>query len=306
MASGNTVSSIVSRLLADARQQQGLSMEELAERVGRHRTYIGLLERNERQPTLAVVADLAEALGLSAAEVIAEAQDEAANGYEPEVEIVHAPARRNADRANLVECPELREITSMDEEMVAKALDSAYHTLDLIDEQMTEQGSVPIAELVELANLSSMLGNLVGAGLANASEGLYERNGPHKYPDLLPLHEGSPGLEVKTALETNRPKGHLAKAGVYLSFRYVLIRAGVYTRGKDYRGDTVAVWEVRFGELEEADFALSNTEGDSGKTAVFKKDAFDRMALVYYDPALLPYARATGIHASQHPTLDTG
>jgi hypothetical protein len=106
-----------------------------------------------------------------------------------------------------------------------------------------------------------------------------------------------PGLEVKTALETNRPKGHLAKPGTYITFRYVLIRDGLYNRGKTTRGDTVAVWEVRFGELDDEDFALSNTEGDSGKTAVVKKDAFDRLELVYFDPVLLPYARALGVHA---------
>jgi hypothetical protein len=193
----------------------------------------------------------------------------------------------------------MEHVTGLTGEMVALAIDSAYHTLDLIDEQMREQGSVPIAELVELANLSSMLGNLLGSGLAGASEGSYVRNGPHKYPDLLPRRDGLPGLEVKTALETNRPKGHLAKAGTYLTFRYVLIRDGEYVRGKATRGDTVAVWEVRFGELFDEDFALSNTEGDSGKTAVVKKEAFDRMELVYFDQGLLPYARVTGVHAAR-------
>lgn len=287
---------VVIRLLADARRQVKMSMEELAERAGLHRTYIGLLERGERQPTLAVAVRLADALGASLADFLGEAEDSVAAGYEPDLELVPAPARRLANREALLECPALTHRTSMSEEMIAFAIDSAYHTLDLIDEQMRDQGSVPIGELVELANLSSMLGNLLGAGLAQASDGLYARNGPHKYPDLLAIHAGTPDIEVKTALETNRPKGHLAKAGTYLTFRYVLIRDGGFTRGKQHRGDTVAVWEVRFGELSEDDFALSNTAGDSGKTANFKKDAFDRMDLVYFDPDLFPYARRTGKH----------
>jgi transcriptional regulator with XRE-family HTH domain len=301
MAFGDSVSAMVARLLADARRQEGLSMEELAERAGVHRTYVGLLERSERQPTLAVVASLAEALGLSVSDLVAQAEDAVSNGQAPAVELVPAPDRRITDRAHLVDCPNLVSITGLTGEMVAQAIDSAYHTLDLIDEQMRDQGSVPIGELVELANLSSMLGNLVGAGMAKASDGLYERNGPHKYPDLLPVREGAPGLEIKTALETNRPKGHLAKAGTYLTFRYVLVRDGTYSRGKESRGDTVAIWEVRFGELEEEDFAISNTEGDSGKTANFKKEAFDRMGIVYYDPGLLPYAKAFGVHVPRLP-----
>jgi transcriptional regulator with XRE-family HTH domain len=274
-------------------------MEDLAERAGVHRTYVGLVERRERQPTLAVAGALADALGLSLADLVAQAEEDVTNGNVPQVELVPAPPRRTADRSHLIDELDLKAFTGLTGETVAQAIDSAYHTLDLIDEQMREAGSPPLAELVELANLSSMLGNLLGGGLARASNGLYERNGPHKYPDLLPVREGLPGLEVKTALETNRPKGHRAKAGVYVTFRYVLIRDGLYTRGRESRGDTVAVWEVKFGELDEGDFALSNTEGDSGKTAVFKAEAFNAMELVYYNPELLPYAKAKGAYARQ-------
>jgi len=80
-------------------------MDELADRAGVHRTYVGLLERRARQPTLAVTASLAEALGLSLADPVAEAEHDVGNGYVPEVELVHAPPRRQAERACLVECP---------------------------------------------------------------------------------------------------------------------------------------------------------------------------------------------------------
>ena len=48
------------------------------------------------------------------------------------------------------------------------------------------------------------------------------------------------------------------------------------------------------GVLKKEDFSLSNTEGDSGKTAVVKTDVFNEMALVYYDPDLLPYGSRDG------------
>ena len=38
------------------------------------------------------------------------------------------------------------------------------------------------------------------------------------------------------------------------------------------------------------DYDLSNTEGDSGKTAVIKTTVLRAMALIYFDPRLLPYA----------------
>jgi hypothetical protein len=56
------------------------------------------------------------------------------------------------------------------------------------------------------------------------------------------------------------------------------------------------VWQVRFGELREHDFRAGSTRA-AGGSARLKKEALDRMELVYYDPALLPYARPTGAHA---------
>ena len=46
------------------RTERGWSQEELAARANRHWTYIGGVERGERNPTLVVIADLARALGV--------------------------------------------------------------------------------------------------------------------------------------------------------------------------------------------------------------------------------------------------
>ena len=44
------------------RKKHGITQEELAERADLHRTYISMLERGVRNPTLEVLAQLAEAL----------------------------------------------------------------------------------------------------------------------------------------------------------------------------------------------------------------------------------------------------
>jgi len=129
------------------------------------------------------------------------------------------------------------------------------------------------------------------ASVAEASDGLYLRNRPHAYPDLLPQHHRAHPLEVKMALETNTPKGHLPKPGHYLTFRYVLGTAtGSFTKGTANRGDTAWIWEVKVGHLAANDFSISNTDGDSGKTAVIKTQVFNGMPLVYFDPGYCPYA----------------
>jgi transcriptional regulator with XRE-family HTH domain len=47
------------------RKQAGYSQEELANRAEIHRTYIGGIERGERNPTLTMIYRLARALGVS-------------------------------------------------------------------------------------------------------------------------------------------------------------------------------------------------------------------------------------------------
>ncbi len=48
----------------DLRNKLGISQEELAERCGLHRNYIGLIERAETNATLSCVYKIAKALGL--------------------------------------------------------------------------------------------------------------------------------------------------------------------------------------------------------------------------------------------------
>ena len=55
---------IVGKNLRAYRQAKGLSQEAFAELVGMHRTYIGGVERGERNLTLTTVERYAEAIGL--------------------------------------------------------------------------------------------------------------------------------------------------------------------------------------------------------------------------------------------------
>lgn len=49
------------------RLKQHLSQEELAERAGVHRTYVGMIERAEKNITLLTIQKLAKALDVSVA-----------------------------------------------------------------------------------------------------------------------------------------------------------------------------------------------------------------------------------------------
>ncbi len=57
--------------LRKAREAVGWTQEELAFNAGVHRTYISLLERDKKSPTLSMLFRLCQALGISASELVA-------------------------------------------------------------------------------------------------------------------------------------------------------------------------------------------------------------------------------------------
>ena len=61
--------------LRNARKAVGVSQEKLALQVGLDRTYISMLERGLRQPSLTTIFLLAPALGLSSVDLVAKVQE---------------------------------------------------------------------------------------------------------------------------------------------------------------------------------------------------------------------------------------
>ena len=61
---------VLAENIRDYRRGKSLSQEELAEKCGLHRTYIGSVERGERNVTLSTLEVLASALGVSVPELL--------------------------------------------------------------------------------------------------------------------------------------------------------------------------------------------------------------------------------------------
>jgi transcriptional regulator with XRE-family HTH domain len=61
-------------VLRQHRERKALSQEALAEKADLHPTYIGMLERSLRNPSLNVTKELAKALGTPLSKLIAEAE----------------------------------------------------------------------------------------------------------------------------------------------------------------------------------------------------------------------------------------
>lgn len=255
-----------------------MTQTDVAEALGKSQDWVSRCETGEHPVTFVEALEFAELYRVDIIEFVNNIENTPTRRIKPDGFI------------NLSLVEEL----GLTSQWIYDALNYAYSILDIIDSQLERVGSTKLASHVELANFSSIIGNLINAGLEKSSNGLYQRNKSHAYPDLLRMKindEANAGLnvEVKLALETNKPKGHLPKAGYYLTVRYVLGTSEGYRQG--IRGDTAWIWEVRLALLKKDDFVFSSTEGDSGKTAVIKTDAFHQMSLVYFDKDYCPYKK---------------
>jgi transcriptional regulator with XRE-family HTH domain len=54
----------------DLRKSKNLSQEELADKAGLHRTYIGMIERAEKNITLVNIEKIAKALGVEISDLL--------------------------------------------------------------------------------------------------------------------------------------------------------------------------------------------------------------------------------------------
>jgi transcriptional regulator with XRE-family HTH domain len=65
----------VGRAVRDLRASRGMSQEELAFVTGMHRSYVGGVERGERNPSLIALSRVASALGVRTWELLQRAEE---------------------------------------------------------------------------------------------------------------------------------------------------------------------------------------------------------------------------------------
>jgi len=68
--SSDSLRSVLAENIKTFRKEKGVSQEELAELCGLHRTYIGSVERHERNVTLSTLEVLASAFGVTVSELL--------------------------------------------------------------------------------------------------------------------------------------------------------------------------------------------------------------------------------------------
>ena len=71
---GETAVQALGKAIRERRGEQEISQEDLAERAGMHRTYVGGIERGLRNPSYRNLVKLASALDLSLSELVARSE----------------------------------------------------------------------------------------------------------------------------------------------------------------------------------------------------------------------------------------
>jgi transcriptional regulator with XRE-family HTH domain len=69
-AEDSKLEAVFSETLREIRKENGFSQERLALESGYHRTYVGMLERGQQNPTLRTITRLAKVLGVPATAII--------------------------------------------------------------------------------------------------------------------------------------------------------------------------------------------------------------------------------------------
>lgn len=66
----NTILDVFARNLQEYRKAKGLSQEQLAAKAGVHRTYVGMMERSEKNVTLLSMEKMARALDIDITDLL--------------------------------------------------------------------------------------------------------------------------------------------------------------------------------------------------------------------------------------------
>ena len=140
--------------------------------------------------------------------------------------------------------------------MVAGAIEFAYRRLDLIDAQMRGAGSRPLGKLIDAADLTATLADLLSAGIARASNGRYVQNGRDRRPTCCSAPPGPAGARAEGRPRDDTPRPRLTRGRPLSDLPLRADRAG---RALPARARTRAATPSRSGRCGSASSATTTS-----------------------------------------------
>lgn len=173
------------------RTQLSLTQEALASKSSLDRTYVSLLERGEKSPTLTTLQKLADTLGVPADRLLRE---------QPPADLPDYPSSYLTNNALSPVVVRSSQQIPIDRDLFTAAINETH---DMIDDLYA--ASIDIATVLGMRNLSSFIGELYATAFQKRCGELFRRN-PHQdgYPDLLLMDKVGPRHGKHFAIATAR------------------------------------------------------------------------------------------------------
>lgn len=187
------------------RNKAGISQEKLADRAALHRTYIGAVERGERNISLINIEKIASALDIEPYKLLKEdlEADFLDNDYVSAIE-----SESFNDRCVLPYGLSIKD--------VEKSMDDFLHFLKFINTQLSNIKLSKLEYLLMPANFSSMVGEFMINSISKYCRTLARNNYHNGHPDLLPkgkyknnaVQYSNHGIEIKASRHSRGWQGH--------------------------------------------------------------------------------------------------
>jgi len=253
------------------RLARGWSQEDLAGRSGLHRTYVGSVERGERNVSLANIDKLARALQVGIEELLAGTQrDQAVAGTAEAQEFaVCTPLPVDPTDFN----PDAQLPHGCTTEHVREAMNDFVAFLGLVNRQTHAQGIHGLETIMMPANFSSMVGEFVKTAIAEHCPSLASNRFHNGHPDLLPegrfpgnsAQHTTEGIEIKASRYDKGWQGHNRERTWLMVFVFDA------NRDRDMFEDDAAAYPFRFkrvlgAQLVQDDWKFAGRAAGSRRT----------------------------------------
>lgn len=200
-----TTVEILSNNIRWLRKKASISQEELADKAGLHRTYIGAIERGERNISILNIEKIAFALNIEPYKLIKE------NIYQdiPSMEYITSIKKENFN-------PNCNLPYSLNVHDICKAMNDFLDFLKYINLQLSKIKIPKLEYLLMPANFSSIVGEFIINSIPKYCKKLAKNNFHNGHPDLIPkgkyknnaVQYSKNGIEIKASRHTSGWQGH--------------------------------------------------------------------------------------------------